>query len=375
MEEDESPKGLRIPKLHDSLVKECRIMTEYCLANGKTLDANHILVLEKEDEDIPAHELLSVYNYLLTLVKPATPGTLVLFEKNRQSDSAFKFLGPLPIVRRFMLVTIVSLLALIGISLSPHVNATSIELSMLQGEGWDQVQRLAFLLAAASVGGSFYALFKMNSYIKKGTFDMKYAATYWSSYVLGLVSGILLSELFIVFISSGDATEVSDHIANERGLDEDKLLNTARFLLKPILAILGGFSANLVYRVINRLIEAVESVFKGSAEDEIARAEEAIVAQSLEMETNIRTNTAQRLLTLKNDLVNANVPTETLSKVDATISSLVSVPLASIDTATEVVVPEVAEPVTEIVEDEEVDVDIEPEEDDEPRNEPPPSTW
>lgn len=352
MEERRPLKGLKIPSLQESLLKECRVMTEYCIANGKALDAHHILVLEKDDKDIKASELMPVYNYLLTLVKPAKPGTLVLFEKNRQSNSPFRFLGPLPIVRRFMLVTIISLVALILISLSPHVNASSIELSMLQGEGWDQVQRLAFLLAAASVGASFYALFKMNSYIKKGTFDMKFAATYWSRYVLGLVAGILLSELFIVLISTSDTTNTT--LQQSRGLSEDSLLNTARFLLKPILAILGGFSANLVYRILNRFIEGIESIFRGSVEDAVNMAEQAVLVQAQEMESNLRANTAQSLIALKNELVNTDISKATLAKMDTTISALIQVPLSQL--SEEIVEKESDE--DQVVEPVHVDVDV-----------------
>lgn len=313
---------LKTKHMKESLLTESRVMLDFCLSQGKVLDTNQIAILDKADEEISAIELLPVHNYLVNFVKPAKPGTLVLFEKNRQSKSRLKFLGPLPIVRQFMLLTIVSLFALIGVSLSPHINTDTIQLSMLQGEGIDQIERLAFLLACASVGASFYALFKMNSYIADGTFDTKYTSTYWSRFVLGLVAGILLSELFVVFINT-DAAASGGAAASKKGLNEDEVVDSAGYLLKPILAILGGFSASLVYRIMNRLIEAIESVFKGSTEAVIQQKQQEVLTQAQDSENSLRNVTAQQLLSLKSELVSSNVPPELLAKVDDAIGGLV----------------------------------------------------
>lgn len=312
---------LKILRLKENLLKECRVMLSYAIANGKSVDALQVAPLHKDDSDIKGQELMPVYNYLVNLVKPATPGTLVLFEKNRQSTRRFKFLGPLPIVRQFMVLSIFSLVALILVSLSPNVNVHTIQLSMLQGEGVDQMERLAFLLACASVGASFYALFKMNTYINQGTFNMKYSATYWSRYVLGLVAGVLLSELFVVFINP----EISEQqLVNKVGLDENNILNSANYLLKPILAILGGFSASLVYRILNRLIEAIESIFKGSSAEEIHQVQQQMTMEAHENEQRIKGMATQQILDLKNDLMKNGADESLLGKVDDTLNHLSS---------------------------------------------------
>ncbi len=312
---------LKTMRLKENLLKECRVMASFAITRGKSVDATHIAPLHKEDGDIKGSELLPVYNYLVNLVKPATPGTLVLFEKNRQSTNRFKFLGPLPIVRQFMLLSMFSLLALILTSLSSDVNTHTIQLSLLQGNGIDQALRLTFLLACASVGASFYALFKMNSYINQGTFDMKYSATYWSRFVLGLVAGVLLSELFVVFINPTESTE---KITSNEGLNENVVLDSANYLLKPILAILGGFSANLVYRILNRLIEAVESIFKGSSSEAVQQMQQKMTMEGQENEHRIKSVAAQQILALKSDLVAKGAGAEALDKIDNTIGVLMN---------------------------------------------------
>lgn len=313
---------LKTVRLKENLLKECRVMTAFAISNGKGVDASLVAPLHKEDDQINGKELLPVYNYLTNLVKPATPGTLMLFEKNRQSNNPFKFLGPLPIVRQFMMLSVFSLLALILTSLSKDVNTHTIQLSLLQGNGADQAVRLAFLLSCASVGASFYALFKMNSYINQGTFDMKYSATYWSRFVLGLVAGVLLSELFVVFINPEESTR---QIMAKEGLNESAMVNSINYLLKPILAILGGFSANLVYRILNRLIEAVESIFKGSATETVNNMQQKFAMEGQEAEHRIKSATAHHIMTLKSDLVSQGVGKDVLDKVDRALVHLMNV--------------------------------------------------
>lgn len=313
---------LKTMRLKENLLKECRVMVSFAINRGKSVDATHIAPLHKDDSEIKGSELLPVYNYLVNLVKPATPGTLVLFEKNRQSTRRFKFLGPLPIVRQFMLLSMFSLLALIVTSLSSDVNTHTIQLSLLQGNGLDQALRLTFLLACASVGASFYALFKMNSYINQGTFDMKYSATYWSRFVLGLVAGVLLSELFVVFINP---TESTQKITSNEGLNENVVLDSADYLLKPILAILGGFSAGLVYRILNRLIEAIESIFKGSSSEAVRQMQQKMAMEGQENEHRVKSMATQQILALKSDLMTQGAGAETLDKIDDTIGVLMNV--------------------------------------------------
>ncbi len=316
--------GLMETSVNNSLYDQCRVMFDHALKTGKTIDTKLVEPLKQEHPNLKQGELLLVFNYLVNLVKPAMPGTLILFEENRQSNSPFKKLGPLPIVRSFMLITVISLLALIGISLFKEVNDQSMQLSMLQGSGWSQVARLMFLLAASSVGASFYALFKMNGYIQRGTFDMKYASTYWSRYVLGLVAGILLSELFVVFIETVPATSGSP-TANDAAP-----LTSAPYLIKPILAILGGFSANLVYRILNKLIDTVESLFKGSTHEVIANKQGEIATAAAVNEHLLKTTMSNNLLNLKQQLIAEGASQSIIDQIDQSLANTVQIP---IDTA------------------------------------------
>lgn len=323
MEEQPQAPTAPVPQNKDllrSLVEECRIMLNYALKNGKTIDAQQVAPLDETSENQNVNAVLGVYNYLSELVKPALPGTLILFHKNRASKDPLRFLGPLPIVRQFMALSIISLIALIVTSLSGEVNPTTIQLSMLQGKGLSQILRFLFLISAASVGAAFFALFEMNNYISTGTFDPKYSSIYWSRFVLGIVSGILLSELFVVFIEPSEQTTESGGS-----------LSSATYLLKPILAILGGFSASLVYRILNRLISAIESIFTGSANQMIAQKQQEFDLAKQANEQQLKGLAAQNLLALKQKLVQSNVSQSVIDQIDTSLAQLISTPLPKSD--------------------------------------------
>lgn len=304
--------------IKESLYNQCRVMLDHAMKTGKPINGSYLESLNKPSQSLSQEELIHSYNYLAKVIKPAMPGTLTLFEKNRQSKSPFRFLGPLPIVRGFMLVTIISLLTLIGISLSPMVNNDSMQLSMLQGDGWAQAARLAFLMSAASVGGSFYALFKMNSFVKQGSFDMKYAPTYWSRYVLGLVAGILLSELFVVFFETVPA---QSDTSPDGALQP---LASAPYLIKPIFAILGGFSANLMYRILNRFIDMVESLFKGTTDEMVAQKKKELADELNAQESRLKADAVNDLLSIKDTLIKNNITDGAMEEIDKTLNQALS---------------------------------------------------
>jgi hypothetical protein len=316
---------MTLAKLHDenskpaenlieSLHHHCRVMLDFALKNGKDIDASQVAVIENRLNKTELTEVIRTYNYLVDLVKPALPGTLIMFDKSRKEKSAFSILGPLPIVRHFMLLSILSLFALILTSLSGQVNISTIQLSMLQGHGLSQALRFLFLLSAASVGAAFYALFEMNNYISAGTFDTKYSSIYWSRFVLGLVAGILLSELFVVFIEP-----------SETSVDNGMALSSATYLLKPILAILGGFSASLVYRILTRLISAVESIFTGSTNQMIAQKQQEFDLANEANEQKLKTAAVQHLFSLKASLIKNNVSQSVIDEVDNALAQYVTI--------------------------------------------------
>ena len=252
--------------MREEMLAECKSMVRHALASGLPVSARILKGVEaftherrarRERAEVegdyrfdPAdaldiRELAIIHEKLSRLIEPATPRTVVLLDPEFAEPSPFRFLGPVPLVRRMMGIAIFFLIAFIIVVLRPEVNADPGTGDLLNSSGRDLLYNLIFYIAAAGLGASFSALFQANQYIVEGTFDPKYEASYWIRFVLGVIAGIILAGL-VPF--DGEALQ---------GFG------------KPTLAMLGGFSSSLVYRILNRLVSAVESMVRGDPRDEL----------------------------------------------------------------------------------------------------------
>jgi hypothetical protein len=266
-------------------------MTRHALSNGRALPAailhslqSAALAVEPPEGSGPPRVLspdelkglTQAHNHLARVVAPATPQTLLLLKQNAQS--VFSFLGPLPFVRRMMLATICCLVLFIGLSLNEYVNVPD-EGDIFKGEGVPLLLNELFFMAAAGLGASFAALFEASRYIADCSFEERFEATYWIKFFLGLVAGLILVTLVPIQVSQG-MSEVT----------------------RPTLAMLGGFSATAVYRMITRLVETVESLVRGDNKELLASRERAAKARATEEAVQHRMKLASKLVTLQQQL-------------------------------------------------------------------------
>lgn len=228
------------------------------------------------DSDISLKQLALIHNQLSQLILPAKPQSILLLDQEAKSKSKLKFLGPIPLVRYMMAISIFFLVLIIAVSLSPEVTDININRDWFKEgmSGMILLVNLLFLLSASGLGASFAALFELNKYIVDGTYDPKYIPSYWIRFVLGLIAGIMLAELIPDF-------------------SKDSTLYT---LGKPTLAMLGGFSASLVYRILNRLVTAVETLVRGDNK-------QLIETQEVESRNRANQEISQSRLKLASDLV------------------------------------------------------------------------
>ncbi len=84
-------------------------------------------------------------------------------------------------------------------------------------------------------------------------------------------------------------------------------------LAKPTLAVLGGFSSALVYRMLNRMVAAVETLVRGETREIVAAQEQAAKARLAEQGVRSRMETISRLVALQQQLADG-APTESLKE-------------------------------------------------------------
>lgn len=129
-------------------------------------------------------------------------------EKNERV--LFHFLGPVPLMRNLSATAILFLLILCIVSLSGFVNVENI-----------------------------------NRYIGNLTYNPIYDSSYWTHIILGIISGIILVELL--------PKELFDS-------------GTMASFGKPTLAMFGGFSTKVVYRMLLRLVDTMATLVNGSGQ-------------------------------------------------------------------------------------------------------------
>src|ERR671914_1365021 len=252
------------PPLDGLMVDASEAMLRYALASGIAVPAAIFEVVERaerrraQDDPKPPsademRRLVHAHAELVRIVAPATPRTILLLSEGRRSRLAM--LGPVRLVRQMLVAVLIMLVVFVGLSTTSYVNETSGDI--LTSTGLSLFVNELFFLAAGGLGAAFSALFTAYRYIADGTYDPKYESTYWLRFILGLMAGLLLPALIPIDDSS-------------------------HMLTRPLLALLGGFSAAVLYRILERLVGAVESLVRADSRELRVARRDADIARSAE---------------------------------------------------------------------------------------------
>ncbi len=253
-------------------------MASYVLSEGLDQSAVSIeeitqLLAESLDDiaqsDEKLTQLATNHAILAEIVKPATPGGLSLLQKQEMNLKNFKWLGRTRLIQVISIFSMVAIFTLI-IILSQN--------NFARGDLRDPVESIT-LVIVSYLGASFLLLYQANDNAVKGKYDPKYGSTYFIRILLGIIAGVLLAEIIPQF--QGD--DISD-------------------LPKIVLALIGGFSVNVVYRILVRVSESVESLFRGSMKSVIEAQVEANRLQHLSQSIQMRQAIASKLIALSGEL-------------------------------------------------------------------------
>ncbi|OQW42930.1 MAG: hypothetical protein A4S08_10645 [Proteobacteria bacterium SG_bin4] len=313
MEDSKSFDPYKQNNIRYQLYREARAMAEYALANGKTVPESVIrtidaFIIQQEHGlndpinirlDLDIGELLAAHCALAKIVEPAKPKTILLLDIEQGVAGFLKFLGPVSLIRQMMIAAIVSLILFIGLSLTEEVSHDSGNIMMQ--DGYELLLNLMFYLSAAGLGASFAALYKANTYIANGTFDPTYHASYWIQFFLGLIAGLILA----IMVSEA---YFSKHLSETPFLEKG--------IIRPLLAMLGGFSADLTHTVLSRIVETVRSLFTGNPRDQMTNKKKALQNDFAAQHNQEKMHMASNLVTLQ-QIINSGATAEELNqKID-----------------------------------------------------------
>lgn len=287
--------------LRKQIYMECKSMARYALEKGKSVPATAIKNIEafedrssiregQNDEpqirqDLDIAVLVETHDLLARLIEPATPQTILLLDMEQESVTMLNFLGPVSLVRQLMLATVISLFVFITLLASPFITLASLTADVLSAEGLEQLARLIFYISAAGLGASFTALYKANAFISKGTFDPCYQTSYWIRFSLGIIAGLLLALLI-----------------SEKSIHDDGLISNG--VVRPLLAILGGFSADLLHTFLDRMVETFKSLFEGGTQQVLDAKEQEAKIKLASLEIDGRMKLAQNLMQMQQQIGN-----------------------------------------------------------------------
>lgn len=282
------------------LIDECIAMVKYLSAEGSAIPTDAIKLIDTNQAkgfEWDSREILSLHKNLSTRVAPARPKTISLLYKEAEEGSWFNFLGPVGLVRRLMSTTVISLVAFILISLSTHVNKSSVSEGILADSGIDLFLNLMFFLSAAALGACFSNLFEANKYIVRGTYDPKYESSYWIRFVLGLIAGLMMAVLIPDSLQSQDSPGIG-------------------FLTVPLLAMLGGFSASLFYRILERAVTTIDTLLTGKSDKNLDKNTDDRLQKQNQQQAVEKKQIVEELLALKADIKEGKVNEKLTNTID-----------------------------------------------------------
>jgi hypothetical protein len=304
--------GARVKeRMWQRLARECEAMVQYAFSTGRVVP---IAVMVRLDQAVsepdglavaaapaepitdaaargaPAIEmsrfvsLAEAHAGLARAIAPATPEAVLLMADERQRHPLWSAFGPLPLVRQMLGLALLSLVLLLAVSIDASVNTENMAKSLLELSGFPLLMVEAFVVSAASLGACFANLQRINTFISEGTYDPRFQSTYWTRWVMGVISGVILSQLVYNSLLAPTAPESG--------------ASAAGAIAQPVLALVGGYSVDFVHGVIRRAINTVGSFF-GVSTDAAADNQQRLAVAEARAEERLATTSelaAQRAL-------------------------------------------------------------------------------
>ena len=218
------------------LNEEINLMLAFAANNGLIIntDVNDLVQSDSVDDLINAH------NMLCKNVAPATPKSIGYTNRVRMNNRKKSIFRQIPLVRNLVILAIIFLTGFIGFGYSDEVNNDSLDAGLLANHGVSLLLNVGFLTSIAGLGVLFHLLKSVGTSVMKSTLVPEETINYVSQILLGVIAGLILSEIIIVY--SSDPKEIN-------------LFN------KSVLALVGGFSSDAIFSILEGLITRLKNIF------------------------------------------------------------------------------------------------------------------
>jgi hypothetical protein len=184
--------------------------------------------------------LITDYNLLTTAILPSTPESIKFIGKEFMGTMADLKAWQLPLVKKYIVITILTLVVLIGVSLMPQVSADNQDKSILSLSGATLFYNLIFICSASLLGVMFYILKTIKDKIDSFALIPVDVFSFNISIMIGIVAGFIISELF-TFTSNVLGGSIEVH--------------------KMTLALLGGFASDAIFTILHSIVNKIKDFF------------------------------------------------------------------------------------------------------------------
>ena len=221
-------------------IRNIKYMYTYALQKGKTIPENASTLLHSNN----FNDVLKFHSELCKIIAPASPETIAYLNRCNLDQRKRIILSPIPLVRYFIIIAIIAIIALISSGLSADVNTETLSKGILNNHGLSLFKNLLFLCSASLIGVVFFLLSKLTNAVKQATLSKDDSTYYWAMLIMGMLSGLIMSEVIVL---------------NQESL-EDQSVEMNRLLF----ALLGGFSSEVVYGILQSVMDKIGKLLGGN---------------------------------------------------------------------------------------------------------------
>lgn len=218
------------------LTNEINNMLSFAIYNGIIINTDINALIESKNVE----NLINAHNLLVKNVAPATPKSIEFTKTIRDNEKGKSIFNRLPLVRNLILLALFFLAMFILTGISPNVNNNSLDEGVLNNNGWSLLLNIGFLASISGLGVLFFLLKKVSDAIKDSTLVSEETISYVAQIILGIIAGILMSEI-ISFYSKDP--------------------NSINLFNKSAMALIGGFSSDALFTILQSIIDRVKSIF------------------------------------------------------------------------------------------------------------------
>lgn len=220
----------------NELSQEINNMLSYAVYNGIIINTEVNGLIQNSSVD----DLINAHNLLAKNIAPATPKSIEYTKLLRDNEKGRSIFNKLPLVRNLILLALIFLILFITTALSPNVNNHSLSEGILDNNGISLLLNLAFLSSVSGLGVLFYLLKKVTDSIQNCTLVEEEFISYTAQIILGIIAGLIMSEI------------ISFYSTSPQNID---------LFSKSVLALIGGFSSDAIFSVLQGIIDRIKSFF------------------------------------------------------------------------------------------------------------------